>query len=234
VVVARFPDNKVAVVVGAAGAVGTAVVERLRVEGFAVAGMDGSVGAGDLKKAVDVTDRAALTAAVEEVRLDLGPASVLVVAPHQHDAAAIGEMTRDRWQKLLHAHLGAATNACAAVVPAMIEAGSGTVVIMSSWLALAGVPGEAYQAAASGTLLSFTKGFAMEVAPAGVRVNCIVVGPTAVEPEHVPGTAADGGAGLPLGRGVTPEEVADTVAFLIKDGDFYVGQVFEPSAGAVV
>jgi 2-hydroxycyclohexanecarboxyl-CoA dehydrogenase len=222
------------VVVGAAGAVGEAIVERLRTEGFTVAGLDGTMGAGDKQLVVDVTDRAALTAAVEEVRHDLGSISVLVVAPHKHDAAAIGEMARQRWQELLHAHLGATTNACAAVVPAMVEAGTGTVVIVSSWLALAGIPGEAYQAAAAGTLLSFSKGFAMEVAPAGVRVNCVAVGPAASEVEPEASLAGSGRVGLPLGRCASLEEVADTVAFLIRDGDFYVGQVFEPSAGAVV
>lgn len=232
--VARSLESKAAVVVGAAGAVGKAVVERLRVEGFTVAGLDETAGAGDRQLVIDVMDRAALTAAVEEVRRDLGPVSVLVVAPHKRDAAAIGEMARQRWQRLLQAHLGATTNACAAVVPAMVEAKSGTVVIVSSWLALAGIPGEAYQAAATGTLLSFTKGFAMEVAPAGVRVNCVAVGPTAPEAEQGAALAGRGMVDLPLGRCATLEDVADTVAFLVRDGDFYVGQVFEPSAGAVV
>ncbi len=115
----------------------------------------------------------------------------------------------------------------------MIEAGYGTVVIMSSWLALAGIPGQAYQAAATGTLLSFTKGFAMEVAPAGVRVNCVAVGPAASGSEQ--DVLKEGmGLSMPLGRHDSPDEVAETVAFLVKDGDFYVGQVFEPFAGAVV
>lgn len=232
--VARSPKSRVAVVVGAAGAVGEAVVERLRTEGLMVAGLDDTTCAGDRQLVVDVADRAALALAVEEVRRDLGPISVLIVAPHKRDAAAIGEMARQRWQELLHAHLGAATNACAAVVPAMVEAQSGVVVIVSSWLALAGMPGEAYQAAATGTLLSFTKGFAMEVAPAGVRVNCIAVGPTASAAEQGASPAGSGRVELPLGRCATLEEVADTVVFLIRDGDFYVGQVFEPSAGAVV
>ena len=102
-------------------------------------------------------------------------------------------------------------------------------VVTSSWLAFAGVPGEAYQAAATGTLLAFTKSFALEVAPEGVRVNCIAVGPAADE-------AAGRAAGKPVRSGgpLTPDEVADTVAFLIRDGDFFVGQVFEPAAGAVV
>lgn len=232
--VARSPEIKVAVVVGAAGAVGAAVVERLRADGFTVAGLDVEAAAGDRQFVVDATDRGALTAVVEEVRRELGLVSVLVVAPRERDVAPIGEMVRSRWQTLLHAHLGATTNACAAVVPAMVGAGAGTVVIMSSWLALAGIPGEAYQAAATGTLLSFTKGFAMEVAPAGVRVNCVAVGPTASELEQGAGPAGGSRVDLPLGRCATPEEVADTVAFLVKDGDFYVGQVFEPSAGAVV
>jgi 2-hydroxycyclohexanecarboxyl-CoA dehydrogenase len=233
-VVAGSPKSKVAVVVGAAGAVGKTIVERLHAEGLVVAGLDGAAAGGDRQWVVDVSDRAALAAAIDEVRRELGPVSVLVVAPHKHDAAAIGEMARDRWQELVHAHLGAATNACAAVVPAMVEAGSGTVVIMSSWLALAGIAGEAYQAAATGTLLSFTKGFAMEVAPAGVRVNCVAVGPTASEREQATATVGGGKVELPLGRCATMKEIADTVSFLIKDGDFYVGQVFEPSAGAVV
>jgi NAD(P)-dependent dehydrogenase (short-subunit alcohol dehydrogenase family) len=226
-------ETKVAIVVGAAGIIGEAVSKRLRTEGLIVAGLDESVGADDELRAVELTDRLALVAAVEDVRRELGPVSVLVVAPHTCDAAPIGEMDRTRWESLLQAHLGVATSACAAVVPAMVEAGSGTVILMSSWLALAGIPGEAYQAAATGTLLSFTKGFAMEVAPTGVRVNCVAVGPTTSEPEqHV--SRSGMGIRLQPGRQTSPDEVAETVVFLINDGDFYVGQVFEPFVGAVI
>lgn len=96
----------------------------------------------------------------------------------------------------------------------MVERGRGTVITISSWLAYAGVPGEAYFAAATGSILAFTKSFALEVAPKGVRVNCIAVGP--------------------LDKGVSPADVADTVMFLVDDGDFFVGQVLTPAAGAVV
>jgi len=226
-------DAGVAIVVGAAGPVGAATMRRLSGDGLKVAGLDVRESFGDMHVVVDTTDRSALAEAVGSVVDGLGPASVLVTAPWYHDEAAAGTMDRARWERLLKAHLGATTNALAAVVPGMVAAGRGTVVVISSWLALAGIAGQAYMAAATGTLLSLTKGFSMEVAPAGVRVNCIAVGPTDVGP-HAPGGAGLEPRDLPLGRCATLDEVAATVSFLVHEGDFYVGQVFEPSAGVVV
>jgi NAD(P)-dependent dehydrogenase (short-subunit alcohol dehydrogenase family) len=232
---ASVSDGGVAVVTGATGVIGSAVVARLQAEGFAVAGIDLDHGAGDLPIAVDVTDREGLRAAAARVTRELGPIEVLVTAHGYHDAAPFGEMSREDWGRLLDTHLGGTVNACAAVVPGMVAAGRGTVVTTSSWIALAGVPGEAYYAAATGAILAFTKSFSLEVAPQGVRVNCIALGPTA------DGKAAGGFSPgqpapdeLPLRRYVTPQEIADTVSFLIRDGDFMVGQVFTPAAGAVV
>jgi NAD(P)-dependent dehydrogenase (short-subunit alcohol dehydrogenase family) len=189
------------VLAGGSGAVAGAIRERLEAEGFTVA-------------TIDASDRHQARVAAERIALELGPISVLVTAPDRHDAAPFGELSAQRWERLLMAHLGATVNACAAIGPAMVQAKRGTIVTLSSWLALAGVPGEAYYAAATGSILAFTKSFAIEVARYGVRVNCIAVGP--------------------LDRGVRPSDIAETVAFLINDGDFYVGQVLSPAAGAVV
>lgn len=205
---------------GSSGLVGTAVVARLQAEGFKVAGLDHTAGAGDLCIAVDLTHRRHTVDAGQRVTRELGPASVLVTAPDLYDGAPFGEMSNERWQRLLHAHLGATTNACAAVVPSMVSARRGTVVTLSSWLAFAGRPGDSYFAAATGSILAFTKSFALEVAPSGVRVNCVAVGPldeTANAYERV-----------------KPSDVADTVMFLVDDGDFFVGQVLTPASGAVV
>ncbi len=189
---------------GTSGPVGAAVAARLEAEGFKVGRLDDA----------DALDRDRAVAAVKRMAEELGLVSVLVTAPHLHDEATFGEMPDERWRRLLTAHLGTTTNGCAAAVPAMVEAGRGTVVTMSSWLAYAGLAGESYYAAATGTVLAFTKSFALEVAPKGVRVNCVAVGP--------------------LDRGVTAQQIADTVMFLVNDGDFYVGQVLIPAAGAVV
>jgi NAD(P)-dependent dehydrogenase (short-subunit alcohol dehydrogenase family) len=232
---ASVSDGGAAVVTGATGVIGSAVVARLRAEGFTVAGIDLDHGGGDLPVAVDVTDREGLRAAAARVTRELGPIEVLVTAHGYHAAAPFGEMSREDWRRLLDSHLGGTVNACAAVVPGMVAAGRGTVVTTSSWIALAGVPGEAYYAAATGAILAFTKSFSLEVAPQGVRVNCIALGPTA--DGKAAGAFSPGQPDpdqLPLRRYVTPEEIADTVFFLIRDGDFMVGQVFTPAAGAVV
>ncbi len=213
------PGRRVALVTGAGGVVAKAIVERLQAEGFLVGGLDGEGVVGDLAIAVDLTDRAETVAAAERVTRELGPISVLVTAPSLHEAAPFGEMDLDRWKHLLRTHLGGTTNACAAVVPDMVRAGRGTVIALSSWLAFAGVAGEAYQAAATGSILAFIKSFALEVAPKGVRVNCIAVGPLDATPPNA---------------SVRPAEIADTVVFLVNDGDHFVGQVLSAAAGAVV
>ena len=205
--------NKVAVVTGASGVVGAAIRARLGGEGFSIAALDEEPEAGSDVLAVDLTDRANVKAAVDRITRELGEISVLVTAPWHHDAAAFGEMSYERWQRLLMAHLGSTVNACAAVAPAMVRSGAGRIVTLSSWLALAGVAGESYAAAATGSILAFNKSFAIEVARYGLRVNCIAAGP------------------LDL---VQPSEIADTVAFLVTDGDFFVGEVFNAAAGAIV
>lgn len=196
--------EKVALVSGLTGEVGGAIAARLKAAGFSVGTIDDR----------DLLDRSRAVAAAEAVVEKLGPISVLVTCPSLHHSAPFGQMDAERWDQLLQAHLGTTTNACAAVVPAMVASGRGTVVTMSSWLAFAGIAGESYFAAASGSVLAFTKSFALEVAPKGVRVNCVAVGP--------------------LDRGVTPADIAETVVFLVEDGDFFVGQVLSAAAGAVL
>lgn len=189
----------VAIVTGG-GPVSDAVTAKLEAMGHRVARL------GD----EDVVDRALAIASAARVAGALAAPSVLVTCPTLYDRAAFGEMPAERWQRLLNAHLGSTTNACAAVVPMMVKAGRGTVVTTSSWLAYAGVAGESYQAAATGSVLAFTKSFALEVARHGVRVNCIAAGE------------------------VPPADIAETVRFLVEDGDFFVGQVLVASGGKVV
>lgn len=198
----------VALVTGAAGTTGAAIAARLEHEGHVVAGVDLRPSACAMSLEADVTDPEALRGAVRLVTERLGPVSVLVTAAGRHDAAPFGDMDDARWQGLLAVHLGGTVNACTAVLPGMLAAERGTIVTLSSWLALTGVAGESYQAAATGSIIGFTRSLAAEVAPRGLRVNCIAA------------PAGPGGAAA----------VADTVSLLVREGDFYVGQVFSPGA----
>ncbi|HYM97637.1 MAG TPA: SDR family NAD(P)-dependent oxidoreductase [Candidatus Sulfotelmatobacter sp.] len=198
----------VGVVTEGGGVIAPAVVRRLQAEGMKVAVLGRQARGGDLALQMDVADRAQMTSATERVHRELGPVSVLVTAPELRATAPFGSMSPEQWQSLLNAYVGMTASACAAFVPSMVQARAGSVITLSSSVALSGAPGEAYLAAASGSILGFTKSFALEVSRYGVRVNCIAAGT------------------------VTPHEIADIVAFLVHDGDFYVGQVLSPGAPA--
>jgi NAD(P)-dependent dehydrogenase (short-subunit alcohol dehydrogenase family) len=192
---------RVAMVTGAAGSIGSSVVKRLSHEGWKVAGIDLKKADADLFLPADVTDRAAMKEAAVRIADELGPIGLLVTAAGDHEKISIGEMALARWQRMLDVWLGGTTNACAAVVPRMIEAGCGTVVVHSSDLTSHGKQ-NSYIAAASGTVIAFAKSFGCEVAADGVCVNCIVTRPP-----------------------VNPQSVAQTVNFLANDGHYYAGQV---------
>jgi NAD(P)-dependent dehydrogenase (short-subunit alcohol dehydrogenase family) len=192
-----------AVVTGAAGRRGRAIVARLEEDGYAVAGIDLRASPGSMSVVADVADRDALAAAIGSVTERLGPISVLVTAVDSGDEGPFGWLDDADWRRLLHTVLGGTGNACAAVLPGMLETGRGTIVTLSSREAVDGGADDTYRAAATGTILAFTRSLAVEVAPKGVRMNCVAGG--------------------------TPASVAETVAFLVRDGGFYVGQVFMPA-----
>lgn len=194
------PVTGLAIVAGPPSPLRGAVEARLESDGFELHTLPGG-------------PRRQITKEARLLAREFGPPSLLVTIPDHDDAAPFGDMPRERWHRLLISHLGLTVDACAAVVPDMVAAGRGTVVTISSWLALAGAPGQSYLAAASGGILAFTKSFALEVARRGVRVNGIAVGR--------------------IGHGVEPVDVAETVAFLHRDGDFFIGQVLRATGGSV-
>ena len=137
---------------------------------------------------------------------------------------------------MLDVHLGGVANACWAVLPAMLERGAGTIVTISSELALSGGDGDAHYVAAKGAILGFTRSLGAELAPRGIRVNSVAPGPT-----DTPLLAADSPSrdqayldSLPIGRLVRPDEVADTVLFMVEEGTYFNGQTVSPNAGAVI
>ena len=128
--------------------------------------------------------------------------------------------------------------ACAhAVVPHMVEAGSGKVVLVASDAGRVGSSGEAVYSGAKGAVIAFSKALARETARQGINVNCVAPGLTDTP---MLTNVSEGNEKLmaaiiraiPLGRVGTPEEVARAVLFLVSsDADYITGQTLSVNGG---
>ncbi len=227
---------RVALITGAASGIGAETATLLSRRGWKVAGLDLRGSKTDLPLVADVADPEAVRAEVVRATRELGRISLLVTVAGHYEMLPVSEIGIERWHRMLAVHLGGARNACAAVLPGMLEREEGHIVTISSELALAGGDEDAHYAAAKGAIIGFTKSLATEVAGRGVRVNCVAPGPTDT-PLLAPDSPWRDPAflkTLPLQRLVRPEEVAETVLFLVEEGDYFCGQVLSPNAGAVI
>ncbi len=230
-------ERPVAVITGAASGIGRACAEVMHLDEWHTAGIDLNASDTDLPLRADVSDRVAVAVAVEQVAERFGRIDLLVsAAGYYEEGIDVVDITAPQWDRMLSVILGGTVNCCAAVVPHMLSRGAGTIVAISSELALAGSATDLHYVAAKGAVLGFAKSLAMELADTAIRVNMVAPGPT-----DTPLLAADSLwrkpdylATLPLGRLVTPAEIASAVHFLATEGSNYCGEVLSPNAGAVI
>ncbi len=228
---------RVAVVTGAASGIGAATAAELASRGWRVGGLDLVESPGCATSAVvDVTDAAAVGEAVAAMARELGPVEAAVSVAGHYAMAPVGDITRDQWTRMLRVHLGGLRNLGRAVLPGMLERRAGSIVAITSELAIGGGDGDAHYAAAKGAVLGLVRSLAAEVAPSGVRVNAVAPGPTDTPllAADSPWRAGDYLQTLPARRLGSPEEVALCVAWLVEDGTFCVGETLHPNAGAVI
>jgi len=232
---ARVPG--VAVVTGSASGIGAAIAAELASLGWRVGGLDLTASPRcDTSVVVDVTDAAAVAAAVATVTGELGPIDAAVSVAGHYAMAPISEITLEQWTRMLRVHLGGLRNLSKSVLPGMLDRGTGSIVAITSELAVGGGDGDVHYAAAKGAIIGFVRSLAAEVASRGVRVNAVAPGPTdtpLLAPDS-PWRAAEYLDTLPIRRLGAPEEVARCVAWLIEEGTFCVGEVLNPNAGAVI
>jgi NAD(P)-dependent dehydrogenase (short-subunit alcohol dehydrogenase family) len=224
----------VALVTGAASGIGAAIAADLA-DAYRVAGFDLRPSSTDLPLTGNVTDPSAAARAVSEAERALGPVDVLVTAAGYYEMIPFGEITEDQWQRMLSVHLGGLLNFARAALPGMLRRRAGTIVAVSSELAVGGGDGDAHYAAAKGAIIGLVRSLAAEAAPAGVRVNSVAPGPTDTpllapdSPWREPGYLAT----LPARRLATPAEIAAAVRFVVGSG-FLVGEVVSVNSGAVI
>lgn len=229
-------SSRVAVVTGAASGIGAAIVAALTDAGWSVAGIDLRPSDTAVPLTADVTDAEAVTEAIAAATGQLGPIGALVSAAGYYEMHPIAEITPEQWQRMLRVHLGGLFNTSRAVLPGMVERGSGDIVAISSELAIGGGSEDAHYAAAKGAILGLVRSLAVEVAGHGVRVNSVAPGPT-----DTPLLAADSPwrapeylATLPAGRLARPPEIARVVRYVLEEGSFLCGEVLSVNSGAVI
>jgi 3-oxoacyl-[acyl-carrier protein] reductase len=185
---------------------------ELRAEGLDVTGH-----VADLTRAGDVS---ALVAAAGPVGILVNNAGMgSITAPQEHGRFV--QMSAEGWDFALETSLGTAVRVTRAVLPGMIAAGFGRVVMMASVtgpvVALAG--SSAYATAKAG-LVGLTRALALETGGSGVTVNAVAPGWIATASSSEGELRA--GRNTPAGRPGTPDEVAACVGFLASSGASYV------------
>jgi 3-oxoacyl-[acyl-carrier protein] reductase len=241
--------ERVAVVTGAARSLGAAIAEELHRRGATVVLADIEDAGPQAKKidaggerawavAVDVRDREAVNALVEETVRRSGRVDVLVNNAALTPTGSLWDVEADEWDDVLAVNLRGPLFAIQAAGPRMRAQGWGRIVNVASDAGQVGgtVAGPHYSASKA-RLLVLTKIAARELAPHGVTVNAIA--PAAIESpilDALPPETRERMAGsIPVGRLGRPEEVAALVAYLASDEAAYVtGATFDLNGGLLM
>jgi NAD(P)-dependent dehydrogenase (short-subunit alcohol dehydrogenase family) len=236
----RVNEPSVALVTGAASGIGRATAYRLAEAGYVVAAIDiDQRGADAVARAIggrafiaDVADAEAVTRVVDMVETQLGSIELAISNAGVYNEVPLGSVTDQEWQRMLRVHLGGAFNVSRAVVAPMRRRSAGSIVLVSSELALAGSPRAVAYVAAKAALVGLGRSLARELAPA-IRVNVIAPGPIdtplLLDRERTPQAIG----AIPLGRLGRPEEIAEAIAHL-ADARFTTGAVYSPNGGIVI
>jgi NAD(P)-dependent dehydrogenase (short-subunit alcohol dehydrogenase family) len=239
------------IVTGAAQGIGRAVALRVAAAGAHIAVWDTQAdGAeetarlcrerGALSRAwrVDVGAADEVEAAVAAFEREWGAPEGLVNNAAIFPRARALDMQLSEWERVLRVNLTGGFLCARAVARLMKEAGGGVIVNMASGRALAGAARGAHYSATKGGIIALTKSLALDWAPYGIRVNCVIPGVT--DTAQPRGELSDDelyalGSRVPLGRIGQPQDIAAVVAFLLGDDSAYMtGQSIAVNGGAIM
>ena len=266
-------EGRVAIVTGGGSGIGAATADLLAAEGARVAVLDLDAASAETVAAelpdaisaeVDVTDSAAVKAAVDRVVEHFGRIDALVhcagidvgkdwkqrvldANARQSKARAEGRpvpslgltesIDDEFWRRVVSVNLDGTFYCCRAVLRYMAEQRSGSVVTMSSSAAHLGIPGMPHYSASKAGVIGLTRTLAREFAPLGIRVNTIAPGgvDTPMFQRNPDAVRKGAQASSPLGRVASPDEIASVALFLVSDDSSYlVGETLNANGGTFI
>ena len=243
--------KQVALVTGSSRGIGRAVALELAREGYdicvnylqhreaaqALVSQLREMGREAIAVQADVADSRAVEDMVRQTEDALGPVTLLVNNAGISWYGLFQDTDDSTWDRVLAVNLTGARNAARAVLPRMISEKAGCIINISSMWGLRGASCEVAYACSKAGIIGLTRSLALEVAPSGIRVNCVA--PGCIETDMVrvlgPETRDMLIGETPLGRLGTPEDIAHAVAFLASEkASFLTGQVLGADGGYIV
>ena len=223
---------KVAIVVGAGGALGHATALTLAAGGRTVVGVDRNErGLADLpdeirREVADATDPAAAKRLIDRIAGEVGPPDVLVNTIGGFRLGDALSTTPETLRLMIDVNLGPALWLSQAVAPHMQQQGSGVIVHVAARPGIEPTGGMAAYSVSKAALVHLTRILDIELRPHGIRVN-------AVAPQllDTPANRATFPAEL-IAHAVAPEVIADAIAFLVSDAAAPVSGAILPAYGA--
>jgi NAD(P)-dependent dehydrogenase (short-subunit alcohol dehydrogenase family) len=240
--------DRVALVTGGGGDIGRAVAKMLADEGASVAVLDwddeaaraaiDALGPGNsITVNADVRDREGVQRAIDFVVEQLGRIDIVVHSAGILKTARLLKLSEEDWDEVFDTNTKGRFLVSSAVARHMIGRGGGGVIVdIGSITAERVAPGRLHYCVSNGTSEALMRAMAVDLGPHGIRVVTVSTGP--VETRMLGGRADDPERlarfieHIPIGRIAQPEDIADAIRYLVKDGARYVtGSVLRLDGG---
>lgn len=238
-----------ALVTGSSRGIGAAIAEMLAANGYAVcinyieqeqkayALVEKIRRAGGTAIAwqADVADAEAVEQMVRHAREELGRITLLVNNAGIAEQIQFQDITKEKWDRMFAVNLGGCFNTIHAVLPSMLSAHDGCIINISSIWGSHGASCEVTYSSTKHAIIGLTRSLAAELAPSGIRVNCVAPGVINTDMVQVLGqeTLKMLAEEIPLRRLGVPEEIAETVLHLSR-ATYTTGQVFGVDGGFII